>query len=139
MSFTATAALRTVRSLIRAPPGSISHLASSISAQPSHFPASLRSLAQELAAKESSKEPAANGISNQEYQQLMNEMVSTGNRLLKLVSERADKMGSEEVYDEQVLDLCTYLLFLLVPMIISVNCNLTHLATNRRRCSGMGL
>lgn len=49
---------------------------------------------------------SADGVSNDEYDRMMDEMVSTGNALLKLVSESADKMGSEEIYDEQVLDLC---------------------------------
>ena len=49
---------------------------------------------------------SVDGVSNEEYVRMMDDMVSTGNSLLKLVSESADKMGSEEVYDEQVLDLC---------------------------------
>ena len=49
---------------------------------------------------------SADGASNEECVRMMDEMVSTENVLLKLVSESADKMGSEEVYDEQVLDLC---------------------------------
>lgn len=34
--------------------------------------------------------------------------MSYGNRTLKLVSEKAEKMGSEGVYDEEVLDLCKW-------------------------------
>ncbi|KAL7517479.1 hypothetical protein ACHAWX_002394 [Stephanocyclus meneghinianus] len=94
--------------MIRAPPGSISNLHAKITEQPTYFPSALRSLVQELASKESSSMDTASayGVSNDEYDRMTDEMVSTGNALLKLVSESADKMGSEEVYDEQVLDLC---------------------------------
>jgi hypothetical protein len=30
--------------------------------------------------------------------------------MLKLVSDRAEKMGSEEVYDADVLELCTWIM-----------------------------
>jgi hypothetical protein len=96
----------TLSKVIRAPSLSISHLYNKITSQPSSFSPALSTLVQELAAKE--KGSNATAISDEEYNHLMKEMVSYGNRTLKLVSEKAEKMGSEGVYDEEVLDLCKW-------------------------------
>lgn len=98
--------------LIRAPPTSISRLHAKITSQhqPSSFPPALSSLLQDLASRDddgSSTADISDALSNEEYNHMMKEMVSCGNEMLKLVSEKTEKMGSEQVYDEDVLDLCT--------------------------------
>ena len=92
--------------LIRAPPTSISNLYARITSQQSSFPPSLCHLIQEMASKDIPNPSSENAISNQEYVFMMNEMVAHGNNVLKTVADKAEMMGSEEVYDQDVLDLC---------------------------------
>lgn len=92
--------------LIRAPPSSISNLYTIITSQPSSFPVSLSLLVQEMASRDDASITTA-ALKNEEYNRMMKEIVKYGNEMLKLVSDRAEKMGSEEVYDADVLELCT--------------------------------
>lgn len=93
--------------LIRAPPTSIYHLHTKVTSQQSSaFPAGISSLLRELASKEDeSKSKDTTTLSSEEYNHLMEEMVSCGNGMLKIVADKAEKMGSEQVYDADVLEL----------------------------------
>ena len=93
--------------LIRASPASILHLHTKIKSRPSSFPAHLASLVQELTSKDA-HDASINLTSPpvEEYNRMMKEMTSYGYGMLKRVAERTEWMGSEEVYDKDVLDLC---------------------------------